>query len=117
MSIMLPTFGVVSLLAAIYLAWTAKEAKVGENVTRLLGFLLALFGYWYVTSQIHGFDFTVRLTFFRWAVPIALGAGVLVSIVMILKNWRDEAEFVAKNAPRLTLVVILCVLARYLLSR
>ena len=117
MSIMWATLGAVCLVVAIVLAWKTKEAKVGENVARLLGFLLAFFGYWYVTSQIPGFDFTVRLTFFRWAVPIALGAGVLVSIVMTLRNWRDEAEFVAKNAPRMTAVVILCVVARYLLSR
>jgi hypothetical protein len=117
MAIMWPTLGMVSVILAIGLAWTLKEAKVGENVTRLLGFLIAFFGYWYVTSEIHGFDFTVRLTFFRWAVPILLGAGVVISVAMIFKNWRNEAQFVSKNAPRMFYVVILCVLARYFLSR
>jgi hypothetical protein len=42
--------GVVSLLAAIGLAWTVKEVKVGENVARLVGFILAFSGYWYVTA-------------------------------------------------------------------
>lgn len=118
MSIMWPLLGVVCLLIALGLAWTLEEATVGENVTRLVGFLLASFGYWYVTSEIHQFDFTVRLTFFRWAVPIALGAMVLVSLVGIFKNWKDEAgDVIKKNGVRMFAVVFLCALARFLLSR
>ncbi|MGB6483833.1 MAG: hypothetical protein WBE86_10150 [Candidatus Acidiferrales bacterium] len=117
MSILWPALGVGCLIVAIVLAWTAKELEVGENLARLLALLLACFGYWYVTSEIHVFSFTVHLTAFKWAVPIVLGVCVFVSVVKIFTNWKDESKRVVKGSSRMLAVVILCAVARFCLSR
>ena len=117
MSILWPALGVVLLIVAVVLAWTAKELEVGENLARLLALLLACFGYWYVTSEINGFSFTVRLPFFKWAVPIVLGVCIFISVVMIFANWKDESKRVIKGSWRMLAVVAFCVAARFCLSR
>ncbi len=117
MSILWPVLGAGFLLYAVVLAWRTKELEVGENLARLLAFLLACFGYWYVTSEIHVLSFTVRLTAFKWAVPIVLGVCVFVSVVKIFTNWKDESKRVIKGSSRMLAVVILCAVARFCLSR
>jgi len=108
--------GVLCLIAAIVCALCTDKVEVGKNFTRLLAFLLAFYGYWYVASEIHGFDLTVHSSFWKWAVPVSLGVCALVSLILLLKNWKDETEEVMKTGFLTVAVVVLSVLARFCLS-
>lgn len=108
--------GVACLVIAIVCALCTDKVEVGKNFTRLLAFLLGLYGYGYVASEFHVLSLTVHSSFLRWAVPGVLGVCALVSLILLLMHWKDEAEDVMKSGLLTLAVVGFSVLARICLS-
>ena len=101
-------------------SWSVESAELGTWASRFVAVVLAILAYYGLSSFAEDFPalvlHPVKYEFMKYAIPVVRVIGLAFLGWKVHKNWKEETKSVMESGWKLTAIVGLALLGRFLLS-